>query len=254
MVVRIWRGSTPVSVAKEYQEFVTRTGIADYQSTPGNLGAGVIQQQEGDVMHIWTVSQWDNYESIKGFAGEEYQKARYYEEDKKYLLQFEPNVFHYETLKNDVHSLMLKGLVQLYGGGGWYGDSYQDKLKDVTDVNAFKRPLDETHSIAEILSHCTYWRTSGIKRLQGDFAIKYSMKDPENWQSLEVLQERGWKNLLALFQRSQIELVDQFLRTPEEALQQEFHPGHILLHLIEGIIQHDIYHLGQIGLVKKMIS
>ena len=41
--------------------------------------------------------EWDNLESIKNFAGEDYEKARYYPEDEGYLLEFEETVEHYQT-------------------------------------------------------------------------------------------------------------------------------------------------------------
>ena len=97
MITRIWHGKTKSEVADEYREFVIATGIIDYRSTPGNRGAQVWQRREGDITHIWTVSWWDDYESIRAFAGNDVEKAHYYEEDKKYLLEFEPDVIHCET-------------------------------------------------------------------------------------------------------------------------------------------------------------
>ena len=96
MIVRIWHGRTKTSDAEAYREFVIATGITDYKSVKGNLGAQVWQRQEGDITHIWTVSWWDSFESIKTFAGEDMEKAKYYEEDKDYLLEFEPSVMHGE--------------------------------------------------------------------------------------------------------------------------------------------------------------
>ena len=94
MITRIWHGKTKTKDATEYREFVIRTGIKEYLATPGNLGAQVWQREEGDVTHIWTVSWWRDIASIKEFAGEDMQKAKYYDEDKKYLLEFEPTVMH----------------------------------------------------------------------------------------------------------------------------------------------------------------
>ena len=96
MITRIWHGRTSTSDAEKYRDFVIETGITDYKSVKGNLGAQIWQRKEGDITHIWTVSWWDGYESIKQFAGEDFEKAKYYEEDKKYLLEFEPNVMHCE--------------------------------------------------------------------------------------------------------------------------------------------------------------
>ena len=96
MIVRLWHGKTSSEKAEEYMNYLMKTGIKDYKSTPGNLNAQVWQKTEGDVTHIWTVSWWVNIESIRAFAGKDYEKAKYYKEDKKYLLEFEPTVQHYE--------------------------------------------------------------------------------------------------------------------------------------------------------------
>ena len=53
--------------------------------------------EEGDATHIWTVSWWKDIESIRAFAGDEIDRAKYYTDDKKYLLEFEPTVAHYEA-------------------------------------------------------------------------------------------------------------------------------------------------------------
>jgi len=95
MIVRIWHGRTKTTDANAYREYVFETGIKGYKAVNGNLGAQIWQQEEGEVTHIWTVSWWDNTESIKTFAGEDYEKAKYYEADKKFLLEFEPGVKHY---------------------------------------------------------------------------------------------------------------------------------------------------------------
>jgi hypothetical protein len=109
MIVRIWHGRTKTSDAEAYREFVIATGISDYKSVNGNLGAQIWQRQEGDVTHIWTVSWWDNFESIKAFAGEDIEKAKYYKEDKDYLLEFEPSVSHSECYDFSQHPFKVNG-------------------------------------------------------------------------------------------------------------------------------------------------
>jgi len=97
MIVRIWHGRTKTTDAEPYRQFVIDTGITEYTSVEGNLGAQIWQQKEGDITHIWTVSWWKDLESIKSFAGDEIEKAKYYDDDKKYLLEFERTVVHYEA-------------------------------------------------------------------------------------------------------------------------------------------------------------
>ena len=96
MIARIWHGRTKTSDADVYRQYVIETGIIGYRSINGNLGAQIWQQQEGDITHTCTISWWDSYESIRAFAGDDYEKAKYYEEDKNYLFEFESTVQHYE--------------------------------------------------------------------------------------------------------------------------------------------------------------
>ncbi|TGE26157.1 antibiotic biosynthesis monooxygenase [Hymenobacter aquaticus] len=99
MITRIWHGTTAALDADAYLEYLQQSGIADYKNTPGNLGVQVLRRLAGDVCHFWTVTRWDSYESIRQFAGPDYDKARYYPEDARYLLEFEPTVLHCETFE-----------------------------------------------------------------------------------------------------------------------------------------------------------
>jgi heme-degrading monooxygenase HmoA len=97
MITRFWHGRTKTADAEVYRQYVKDTGIKGLTATPGNVGAQIWQQPEGDITHIWVVSWWKDYENIKAFAGKDIKIARYYEEDKKYLLEFEPFVINCEA-------------------------------------------------------------------------------------------------------------------------------------------------------------
>ena len=90
---------TKAEHAEEYLRYVEETGIADYRNVEGNLSARILRRIEGDICHFLTVTEWDSYESIKKFSGDDFENARYFEEDKKYLLEFEEKVVHYETFE-----------------------------------------------------------------------------------------------------------------------------------------------------------
>jgi len=97
MITRIWHGRTKAEHADIYMEYVKSTGIEDYKKTPGNLSVKILRRIENEICHVWTVTEWTDLESIKKFAGVDYEKARYYPGDSKYLLEFEENVIHCET-------------------------------------------------------------------------------------------------------------------------------------------------------------
>jgi heme-degrading monooxygenase HmoA len=97
MIARIWHGVTPKSKADAYLEYLNKTGVPGYRAVAGNLSVHVLRRIEGEQAHFLTLTFWDSLESIKKFAGEEYEKARYYPEDQDYLLEFEEKVTHYEV-------------------------------------------------------------------------------------------------------------------------------------------------------------
>ena len=98
-ITRIWHGTTKVEHADEYLRYVEQTGLADYRCIDGNLSTKVLRRIDGDICHFLTITEWSSFESIKKFAGNDFEKARYYEADKKYLLEFEETVTHYETIE-----------------------------------------------------------------------------------------------------------------------------------------------------------
>lgn len=98
MIVRMWHGRVPTSKADTYREFTNRRAIPDYRSVKGNLSVYVLERSEGNVTHFITLTFWESLEAIKGFAGENVETAKYYPEDKDYLLEFEPSAVHYEVV------------------------------------------------------------------------------------------------------------------------------------------------------------
>ena len=99
IITRIWHGITKAENAEVYLKYVESTGMKDYRTIKGNLSAKLLRRIDGEICHFLTITEWDSYESIKKFAGNDYQKAKYYPADKDYLLKFEENVLHYETFE-----------------------------------------------------------------------------------------------------------------------------------------------------------
>jgi len=98
MIVRMWHGRVKTSNSQAYREFLNQRAIPDYQSVAGNISVHVLERQEGDVTHFITMTFWTDMDSIKGFAGNDPEVAKYYLEDKDFLLEFEPTVVHYEVV------------------------------------------------------------------------------------------------------------------------------------------------------------
>ena len=98
MITRMWHGRVPTIKATAYREFLNERAIPDYQSVAGNISVHILERTEGDITHFITLTFWKDMDSIKAFAGEDAEVAKYYPEDKNFLLEFEPHVIHYEVV------------------------------------------------------------------------------------------------------------------------------------------------------------
>jgi heme-degrading monooxygenase HmoA len=94
----MWHGVTAAERADEYLDYLNETGVPDYRETKGTRGVYVLRRIEADRAHFLTVSFWGSIEEVKAFAGPDPEKARYYPEDEEFLLEFEPQVEHYDVV------------------------------------------------------------------------------------------------------------------------------------------------------------
>jgi heme-degrading monooxygenase HmoA len=97
MIARLWRGVVQAADADEYAAYVQDTGIESYKQTPGNLGAWLLRRPDGDREEIVTLSFWDSVQAIEAVAGQDIDRAVYYPEDERYLLERDPHVLHYQV-------------------------------------------------------------------------------------------------------------------------------------------------------------
>ena len=102
MIVRIWHGRTWRTRADEYAAFLTKRAIPDYRGVAGNLDVSILRRDEGDVSHFLTVTRWESEEAIRAFAGSDVLKAKYYPEDKGFLLEFEARVQHFSVVAGTI--------------------------------------------------------------------------------------------------------------------------------------------------------
>ena len=97
MIARIWRGATDVRDAQAYVEYLRETGLKEYEETEGNRGAWILWREVDGRAEFLTVSLWDSRRSIQAFAGDDIDRAVFYPQDDRYLVDRELSVTHYEV-------------------------------------------------------------------------------------------------------------------------------------------------------------
>ena len=98
MIVRMWHGRVPTSKAQAYRAFLNKRAIPDYRSVNGNISVYILERAQGEVTHFITLTFWESLDAIARFAGDDVETAKYYPEDREFLLEFEPRVLHYKVV------------------------------------------------------------------------------------------------------------------------------------------------------------
>ena len=97
MIIRLWRGRTPLEKADAYEKFTSGRAGPDYSSVPGLRAFFFTRRDQADYAEFLLITHWDSIAAIKQFAGEDYAKAKYYPEDQDFLLDFPEEVEHFEV-------------------------------------------------------------------------------------------------------------------------------------------------------------
>ena len=149
-------------------------------------------------------------------------------------------------------------LRDIHGGKNWMGPNFNQKLAHITEDSAFVRPIANLHSVAEIISHLTTWRKEAILKIRtGRGSI--TDDDGENWLSNNKLKEMGWDAILSSHRDTLNELIalletkdDGFLK--EKYYDTDFGDYFEYKFVVHGMLHHDIYHLGQLGIIVKFLN
>jgi heme-degrading monooxygenase HmoA len=104
MIARTWHGTTKAEDAETYLAYLQETGLGAYRATPGNRGVLALRCIEGDRAEFLLVTLWESTEAIRRFAGEEIDRAVFYPEDERFLVDRDLHVTHYEVVHDDLRA------------------------------------------------------------------------------------------------------------------------------------------------------
>ena len=144
-------------------------------------------------------------------------------------------------------------LTRAFRGEAWHGPSVLELLSDVTAGQAAAHPVAGAHSIWELVLHIRAWERIALGRIEQNMAVEATAE--EDWPPVKETTEHAWKNAL-----NTLKLTHEALRgvidTLDESRLEEIVPGtqYSMYFLLHGVIQHDLYHAGQIALLKKAQS
>ncbi|MBX2872448.1 MAG: DinB family protein [Saprospiraceae bacterium] len=158
------------------------------------------------------------------------------------------------TSENKQMQALIRRFEAIYNGQPWYGTNILASMENIGPAISLQSLLPEKKNIAEIVRHIVAWRQFLIEHLQGNQSYRIELNTELDWPPVQGL---GWEDLLKELAQSQ-ETILSLLSTQEDTLlEKDLFNGkrrYSFRYLIEGILQHDAYHLGQINLLASFFS
>jgi uncharacterized damage-inducible protein DinB len=143
--------------------------------------------------------------------------------------------------------ILLDQLNRVFGGSAWHGPALRNLLDGVSEKHAKAHPIENVHSILELVVHVGTWMDVVARRLAGNVVNSTTVPD---WSDVTT---RSWPDTIEELERAQSRLSDAVARLKAENLE-EVVPGKSITKQVEilGVIEHNVYHTGQISLLKKV--
>jgi uncharacterized damage-inducible protein DinB len=143
-----------------------------------------------------------------------------------------------------------------FDGEAWHGPSVLALLNGVTAIQAAAHPIPGAHSIWQLTMHIEAWERACLRRLNGDPA---QLTDEEDWQPVNDSSDAAWESTKQQLVDTHRELLDAIARVDDSRLNDPiitnstapFSSVYVTLH---GGVQHDLYHAGQIAILKKALE
>ena len=160
--------------------------------------------------------------------------------------------------KRKIIDYIIQQLLEVQNGKLWMGDNFERKINSITEQEAFTKPSPTMHSVAELIAHLTAWSNDTILKIRnGRSELRDS--NEQNWPDNNNLKKLGWNTIIQNYQKSLSQVIDllkskddSFLK--EKYFDQDFNDEFDYSFAIDGILHHTIYHLGQMGIVIKLIK
>lgn len=143
-------------------------------------------------------------------------------------------------------------LRRAFEGSAWHGPALLELLEGVDACAAAAKPLRNVHSIWELVLHVAVWDGAALQRLDGE---KCQPTGLANFPLVPTPTEAAWRKALTQTKRTHDNLVKTIAALPESRLGDRV-PGkrYDFYHMLHGIAQHELYHAGQIVVLKKVLG
>ena len=149
--------------------------------------------------------------------------------------------------------LLLSIIDQAYDRRSWHGTNLRGSIRGLSAKQAARRPRPERHNIWELVVHAAYWKYTVTRRLTGQRRGSFPLKGSNWFPRGESVDDKQWRADVMLLEAMHRELRAAVAELSDADLPRKPNGSKITnAFIISGIAAHDLYHAGQIQLLKKL--
>ncbi|MGD9723934.1 MAG: DinB family protein [Pirellulales bacterium] len=146
--------------------------------------------------------------------------------------------------------LIAKQIERTFSGPAWHGPSVEQVLQGVDAKTACAASPGGDHTLWQIVDHMAFWEAAVLRWLSGELV---QPKDEDSWSAVSDASEAAWQATLAQLRRGHQQLLDVVRSLDDGRLKEKlFDDMPSVYGILHGVAQHNVYHAGQIALLKKI--
>lgn len=161
--------------------------------------------------------------------------------------------FYLHSMQTRIRNIIQNLDTTMYGQP-WFGRSFMSIAREVDPEIGFEKPVGHAHSLLDLLYHTLTWSDFTLKRLEKDPHHDLHSFEKIDWRVIDPA-DNNWGKGLALLDASTRSILSNLQKQDDDLLDQkvEFREYNFDF-LLNGLIQHNIYHLGQIAYLHKLLK
>jgi uncharacterized damage-inducible protein DinB len=156
-------------------------------------------------------------------------------------------------MNKEIQSI-IRSIENTNNGTPWYGRPVYELLEEIDPAIVYKKPNENSHSLADLLYHMITWSDFALKRIEGDKEKDMAAFEKMDWRMIDPAIHT-WKKGLTEFRYIHKKIIQLLEKKDDEFLKEIVdYRNYNFRFLLNGFIQHNIYHIGQIAYLKKLLE
>ncbi len=157
--------------------------------------------------------------------------------------------------RSQLSKILIHLIDQAYSKGAWHGPNLKGSIRGIDAGTVVKRPGSKRHNIFELVCHAAYWKYIIWRKLTDSKEAEFELRGSNWFKSPRAADEKSWTRIKRLLDRHHKLARQAIMDLPESALfKRAPNSKYRYFELVCGMASHDLYHAGQIQLLKKILS